>query len=78
MFTAIKIILSKHFHPEVKCPTKHNLIKPFYSGLLNESYRNRVGRCGMDSSGSKQEHVASSCEQINEPLGPIKGEEFLD
>jgi hypothetical protein len=36
-----------------------------------------VRRCGLDSSGSGQGPVAGSCEHGNEPLGSIKGEEFL-
>jgi hypothetical protein len=39
---------------------------------------NRVGRCGLDSSGSGQEPVAGSCKYSNEPLSYIKGREFLD
>jgi hypothetical protein len=34
---------------------------------------NRVGGCGLDSSGS----VTGSCEHDNEPPGSIKGGEFL-
>jgi hypothetical protein len=37
-----------------------------------------VGSCGLESSGSGQGPVAGSCEHSNEPLGSIKGEEFLD
>jgi hypothetical protein len=37
-----------------------------------------VGSCGLDVSGSGQEPVvAGSCEQSNEPLGPIKRGKFL-
>jgi hypothetical protein len=37
-----------------------------------------VGRCGLDSSGSGQGPVASSCEHDNELSGSIKGGEFLN
>jgi len=37
-----------------------------------------VGRCGLDASGSGQEPEAGSCEHGNEPLGSMKGGEFLD
>jgi hypothetical protein len=33
--------------------------------------------CGLDSSGSGQRPVASSCEHSIEPPGSIKGREFL-
>jgi len=36
--------------------------------------RERVGRCGLDSSGSGQEPAAESCENGKEPSGSIKGE----
>jgi len=38
----------------------------------------RTGSCGMDSSGSAQLPVAGSYKHCNEPLGSIKGGEFLD
>jgi hypothetical protein len=34
--------------------------------------------CGLDSSGSEWGPVTGSCEHDNEPLGSIKGKEFLD
>jgi hypothetical protein len=37
-----------------------------------------VGRCGLDSSGSGYEPVASSYEYGDEPSGSIKCREFLD
>jgi hypothetical protein len=37
-----------------------------------------VGRCGLDSSGSGQGPMAGCCEHDNEPLGSVKGGEFLD
>jgi len=37
-----------------------------------------VGRSGLDSSGSGQGAVASSCKDGNELSGAIKGREFLD
>jgi len=40
--------------------------------------RNRVGYCGLDSSGSGQGPAAGSCQHGNEPSGSIKGKEFLD
>jgi len=36
-----------------------------------------VGRCGLDASDSGQGPVAVSCETGTEPLGSIKGGEFL-
>jgi hypothetical protein len=39
--------------------------------------REIMGRCEMDSSGSGQGPVAGLCEHSNEPLGSIKGKEFL-
>jgi hypothetical protein len=35
------------------------------------------GGCGLDSSGSGYGPVVGSCEHGNEPLGSIKGGEFL-
>jgi hypothetical protein len=37
-----------------------------------------VGECGLDSGGSGQGPVASSCEDGIETLGSIKGGEFLE
>jgi hypothetical protein len=37
-----------------------------------------VGRCGLDSFGSRYGLVAGSCEHGDEPSGHIKGVEFLD
>jgi hypothetical protein len=37
-----------------------------------------MGRCGMDLSGSWQGVVMGPHEHCNEPLGSIKGREFLD
>jgi hypothetical protein len=37
---------------------------------------NKVGRCGMDASGSGYRPVAGSCEHGNEILGSIRGGEF--
>jgi hypothetical protein len=37
-----------------------------------------VGRCGLDASSSGEGQVVSSCEHCNEPLGLIKGGDFLD
>jgi len=37
-----------------------------------------VGRCGLDSSVSRQGPVASCFEHGDEPSGSIKGVEFLD
>jgi hypothetical protein len=37
-----------------------------------------VGGCGLDSSGLRQGQVVGPCEYSNEPLGSIKGREFLD
>jgi hypothetical protein len=39
---------------------------------------NRVGRCGLDSSGSGYVPVTGCCEHGNEPSGSIKGEELID
>jgi hypothetical protein len=44
----------------------------------NESYGNRVGTCGLDTSGSGHGLVAGSCEHGNEPSGPVQSWEFLD
>jgi len=38
----------------------------------------RVGRCGLDSSGSGWGTLVGSCEHGNESLGSIKGREFPD
>jgi hypothetical protein len=35
-------------------------------------------KCRVDSSGSGQAPVAGCCEHGNEPLGSVKGGEFLD
>jgi len=40
----------------------------------NGSWGNRVGRCGLDATGSGQEPVAGSCELS----GSIKDGEFLE
>jgi hypothetical protein len=37
-----------------------------------------VGSCGLDASGSGKEPVTGCCGHCNEPLGSIKGGEFLD
>jgi hypothetical protein len=37
-----------------------------------------VGGCGLNSSGSEQGPVASSCEHGNEPSASIKDGEFFD
>jgi hypothetical protein len=37
-----------------------------------------VGRCRLDSSGSRYGPVVGSCEHSNELSDSIKGEEFLD
>jgi hypothetical protein len=37
-----------------------------------------VGRCGLDVSGLGEEPVAGCSEYGDEPLGSIKGGEFLD
>jgi hypothetical protein len=42
--------------------------------ILKESKGKKVGRCGLDSSGSGQRPVAGSCEHCNETSGSIKGE----
>jgi hypothetical protein len=39
---------------------------------------NRVGGCGLDSSGSGLEPMVGSCEHENEPSGSIKGGKSLD
>jgi len=39
---------------------------------------NRVGRCGLDSCGSRWGPVARSCEDDRETSDSIKGGEFLD
>jgi hypothetical protein len=39
--------------------------------------RNSVGRCGVDSCGSRQVPVVSSCRHSYEPLDSIKGGEFV-
>jgi hypothetical protein len=46
--------------------------------ILKWIKRNRVGGYGLDSSGSEQGPVASSCENGNELPGSIKGGIFLD
>jgi hypothetical protein len=40
--------------------------------------RERVRRCGLDSSGSGQGPVAGCCEHGNKPSGSITGGEFID
>jgi hypothetical protein len=44
---------------------------------LEDKIRSRVGRCGLDSSGSGLGPVAGSCELGNELSGSIKGRKFL-
>jgi len=39
---------------------------------------NRIERCGLDASGAEQGQVPGSCEHANEPLGSLKGVEFVD
>jgi hypothetical protein len=46
--------------------------------ILNFVLKLGFGGRGLDSFGSGYRLVASSCEQSNEPLGSIKGGEFLD
>jgi len=45
---------------------------------MNRTYRYRVGRCGMDLSGSEQGPVASSCEYSNKPSSSIQARQFLE
>jgi hypothetical protein len=45
--------------------------------MNSESWRNRVGRCGLDASGSGYEPVAGPFKHSNELSGSIKGGEFL-
>jgi hypothetical protein len=52
--------------------------KPKHRWEDNWFYRNRMGRCGLDASGSRQGPVVGSCENGNEHLGSIKGRVFLD
>jgi hypothetical protein len=40
--------------------------------------RNRVGRCGLNSSQSGLGPMVGSCEYGNEKVGSIKGGKFLD
>jgi hypothetical protein len=40
--------------------------------------RNRIGEYGVDSSGSGQGPVVSSCEHGNEPSGSIKYWEIIE
>jgi hypothetical protein len=37
-----------------------------------------MGRCGLDSCGTRQGQVAGSCEHGNGPSGSVKVREFLD
>jgi hypothetical protein len=46
--------------------------------ILNWILGNRVGGCGLDSSGTGQGPMAGSCEHVNKPFGSIKGGEFLN
>jgi hypothetical protein len=43
-------------------------------------YLSEIGyeRSGLDTFGSEYRPVAGSCEHDNEPLGSIKGREFLE
>jgi hypothetical protein len=52
---------------------------PFVSSVINLLlyWGNRVGRHGVDTSGLGQGSVVDSCEHGNEPLGSIKGGEYL-
>jgi hypothetical protein len=38
---------------------------------MRGSYRNIVGRCGLDASGSDSRPVTGSCEHSNEHLGSV-------
>jgi hypothetical protein len=46
--------------------------------ILEWIFKNRVGRCGLDSYGSGWGQIVGYCEHGNYPLGFIKGWEFLD
>jgi hypothetical protein len=46
--------------------------------IQNGSQGNRVGRCGLDASGSRYGSGADSCEHSSETSGSIQGREFLD
>jgi hypothetical protein len=46
--------------------------------IIIELNGNRVGRCGLDASGSGKGPVAESYERGSEPWGSITGEEFFD
>jgi hypothetical protein len=53
--------------------------KPTVDGriILEWILGNRVGSCGLGSSGSGQGQVAGCCEHGKEPSGSIKSDEFL-
>jgi hypothetical protein len=46
--------------------------------ILERILGNRVGRCGLDSSGIRYRPMGDSCEHDNEPSGSTKGGGFLD
>jgi hypothetical protein len=46
--------------------------------ILKLIFKKLSGRVGLDSIGSEQRQVAGSCDHGNEPLGSIKGRQFLE
>jgi hypothetical protein len=44
---------------------------------MNGILGNRVGRCGLDASGSGQRPVVGSCEHGNKPSGSINGGQLM-
>jgi hypothetical protein len=46
--------------------------------ILKCIIKNRMERCGLDSSDSGQGHIASSCEHGDKHFGSINSEEFFD
>jgi hypothetical protein len=40
---------------------------------INIDLKNRISRCGLDTTGSELEPVVGSCEQDNEILGSTNG-----
>jgi hypothetical protein len=58
-----------------KLERKRPLRRP---GLIWNDKGNRVGRCGLNTSGSGYGPVMDPCEYGNEILDSIEGREFLD
>jgi hypothetical protein len=68
-----KMLVGKHEQQKPLRRPKHR----WEDNIEMELKRNKMARCGLDSSGSGYGPVTSSCEYYNEPLRSLKGGELI-